>query len=61
MLKGDPLGRDIKLAGGNVASRILPIKIHDLDPEDRTLLEYELGGALRSIEFILGQPVLTDL
>jgi TolB-like protein len=52
MLKGDPLGRDIKLAGGNVASRILPIKIHDLDPEDRTLLEYELGGALRSIEFI---------
>ena len=52
MLKEDPLGRDIRLAGGNVASRILPIKIHDLDAEDRTLLENELGGALRSIEFI---------
>jgi len=52
MLKEDPLGRDIRLAGGNVTSRILPIKIHDLDEEDRTLLETELGGALRSIEFI---------
>jgi TolB-like protein/Tfp pilus assembly protein PilF len=52
MLKEDPLGRDIRLAGGNVASRILPIKIHDLDPEDKTLLENELGGALRCIEFI---------
>jgi hypothetical protein len=35
-----------------VASRILPVKIHDLDPEDRTLLEKELCGALRCIEFI---------
>ena len=37
---------------GNVASRILPVKIHDLDPEDKTLLENEIGGFLRSIEFI---------
>jgi TolB-like protein len=50
--KEDQFGRDIRLAGGNVASRILPIKIHDLDPEDKTLLENELGGVLRSIEFI---------
>ena len=40
------------LPGGNVASRILPVKIHDLDPEDKTLLENELGGVLRGIEFI---------
>jgi ATP-dependent Clp protease ATP-binding subunit ClpA len=30
----------------------LPVKIHDLDPEDHTLLGNELGGMLRSIEFI---------
>jgi len=35
-----------------VASRILPVKIHDLDPEDKALLETELEGILRSIEFI---------
>ena len=52
LAKEDKLGRDIRLAGGNVASRILPVKIHDLDPEDKTLLENELGGVLRGIEFI---------
>src|SRR5664280_2028729 len=50
--KEDQFGRDIRLVGGNVASRILPVKIHDLDPEDSALLENELGGVLRSIEFI---------
>ena len=30
----------------------MPIKIHDLDAEDKTLLENELGGVLRCIEFI---------
>jgi TolB-like protein len=52
MAKEDQFGRDIRLAGGNVASRILPVKIHDLDAEDKMLLENELGGVLRSIEFI---------
>jgi TolB-like protein/Tfp pilus assembly protein PilF len=52
MAKEDQFGRDIRLAGGNVASRILPIKINDVDPEDKTLLENEIGGILRSIEFI---------
>ena len=52
MAKEDPFGRDIKLPGGNVASRILPVKIHDLDESDNALLEDELGGALRCIEFI---------
>ncbi len=46
------VGRDIKLSNGNVASRILPIKIHDLDAEDKSLIENEIGGALRAIEFI---------
>ncbi len=30
--KEDQFGRDIKFSNGNVASRILPVKIHDLDP-----------------------------
>src|SRR5690349_10147285 len=52
----DSLGRDIRLSSGNVASRILPVKIHDLDTVDKALLESELGGALRSIEFIYREP-----
>ena len=35
-----------------MASRILPVKIHDLDAEDKDLLENELGGVLRAIDFI---------
>jgi hypothetical protein len=50
--KEDKFGRDIRLNTGNVASRILPVKIHELEPADKTLLENELGGVLRSIEFI---------
>jgi TolB-like protein/Tfp pilus assembly protein PilF len=52
LAREDRFGRDIKLTSGNVASRILPVKIHDLDPEDKELLENELVGVLRSIEFI---------
>jgi TolB-like protein len=52
MAKDDQFGRDIRLSGGNVASRILPAKIHDLDQEDKSLLENELGGILRSVDFI---------
>ena len=48
----DQFGRDMKLSSGNVASRILPIKIHDLDAEDKAIIENEIGGALRAIEFI---------
>ena len=33
----DAFGRDIKLNNGNVSSRILPIKIHDLDAQDSAL------------------------
>jgi tetratricopeptide (TPR) repeat protein len=48
----DPLGRDVKLASGNVCSRIIPVKIHDLDTSDIELFEKEIGSRLRSIEFI---------
>ena len=52
LAKVDGLGRDIKLSNGNVASRILPIKIHDLDAEDKAIIENEIGGVLRAIDFI---------
>jgi TolB-like protein len=52
LAKEDQFGRDLRLAGGNVASRILPVKIHELDAEDKTLIENELESVLRSVEFI---------
>lgn len=48
----DSLGRTLKLPNGNFASRILPIKIHEIDVDDVRLLETELAGVLRSIDFI---------
>ncbi len=61
----DSFGRDIKLSSGNVTSRILPVKIHDIDQTDKTFLEKELRGALRSIEFIyrehgVNRPLTSD-
>jgi hypothetical protein len=34
LAKEDKFGRDITLSSGNVASRVLPVKIHDLESED---------------------------
>jgi tetratricopeptide (TPR) repeat protein len=48
----DSLGRDIKLRNGNYASRILPIRIHDLEPEDVKLFEKETGSVLRALDFV---------
>lgn len=52
LTRTDPFGLDIRLANKNVASRVLPVQIHDLNPEDHALFEKEIGGALRSITFI---------
>jgi TolB-like protein/Tfp pilus assembly protein PilF len=52
----DALGMRITLPSGNVCARILPVKIHNLDETDQALLEKELGGSLRSIEFIYQAP-----
>ena len=48
----DKLGMNIRLPNGNSASRILPVNIHELEPDDLKLLESELSGDLRSIDFI---------
>ena len=52
----DQFGLKVKLPSGNVASRILPIQIHDLTAEDKALLESELEGVLRAIEFVYKEP-----
>jgi len=52
----DQFGLKIRLPNGNVASRVLPVRIHDLDTEDIKLCESVLGGVLRGIEFIYKEP-----
>jgi TolB-like protein/Tfp pilus assembly protein PilF len=48
----DQFGLKIKIPNGNVASRVLPVRIYDLDPADIKLCESVLGGVLRGVEFI---------
>jgi TolB-like protein/Tfp pilus assembly protein PilF len=48
----DQFGLKVKLPNGNVASRVLPVRIHDLDAADIKECESVLGGVLRGIEFI---------
>jgi hypothetical protein len=52
----DQFGLKIRLSNGNVASRLMPVQIHDLCPEDNSLIEKELGRILRPIEFIYKEP-----
>lgn len=52
LTSNDRFGLKIKLPGGNVASRVLPVRIYDLNKEDINLCETLLGGVLRGIEFI---------
>ncbi len=52
----DQFGMKIKLPNGNVASRVLPIRIHELDSKDLLLCESALGTYLRGVEFIYKEP-----
>ena len=52
----DQFGLKVKLPNGNVASRVLPVRIHDLDNADIKLCESVLGGVLRGVEFIYKSP-----
>jgi class 3 adenylate cyclase len=51
-VKEDSIGSIVKLPNGNTVSRVIPVKIHDIDMEDVRLLESSLPGGLRSIDFI---------
>jgi TolB-like protein/HD superfamily phosphodiesterase/Flp pilus assembly protein TadD len=56
LAQADKYDRDIKLSNGNVGSRLLPIRIHDLDPDDKAIIETEIGGVLRAVDFIYKEP-----
>lgn len=56
MASKDQLGLKVKLPNGNVASRVLPVRIHDIDKDDIKECESVLGGVLRGIEFIYKEP-----
>jgi tetratricopeptide (TPR) repeat protein/TolB-like protein len=52
MASKDQFGLKIRLPVGNVASRVLPVRIHDLDEEDINMCGSVLGSVLRGVEFI---------
>ena len=52
----DKFGLKINLPNGNVTSRVLPVRIHDLDITDIKLCETVLGGVLRGIDFVYKTP-----
>jgi tetratricopeptide (TPR) repeat protein len=52
----DQYGLKVKLPNGNVASRVIPVCIHDLDTSDIKLCESILAGVLRGVEFIYEEP-----
>lgn len=64
-VKSDEIGLDVTLPGGNVAKRILPIRIHEIDDEDQNLFEEKVGGVMRPVDFIfkssgVNRPLLPD-
>ena len=52
LIQNDKYGRDVRLRNGNVTSRILPVKIHELDADDVKLFENETGNVIRTIDFV---------
>jgi adenylate cyclase len=52
----DKFGLKVKLAHGNVACRVLPVHIHELESEDTELCTSILGNILRGVEFIYKEP-----
>jgi len=51
LAKNDNYGLKVGLLNGNTASRVLPIRIHDISAEDKKLVEDEIGF-LRAIDFV---------
>ena len=55
-IANDQFGKNVRLANGNIAGRILPVRIHDLDPEDIALFEGETKEVMRPVDFIYRLP-----
>ena len=56
LAQSDRLGREIVLNNRNVSSRILPVKIHEISPEDQSLIDQETGVIIRAVDFIYREP-----
>lgn len=52
----DGIGPQIILRNGNITGRVLPIRIHELEHEDVSLVERELKRKLRPVDFIFKAP-----
>ena len=48
----DQFGLKVTLPNGNITSRLLPVRINDLNPADIKLCESISGGVFRGIDFI---------
>ncbi len=55
-IAADQFGKNVRVAGGNIAGRVLPIRIHDLDPEDIAIFEKETEEVMRPVDFIYRLP-----
>jgi class 3 adenylate cyclase/TolB-like protein len=54
--EAEPLGLAVKLPNGNVSSRVIPIRIHELDPADVKSIEDELKTRFRPIDLVFKAP-----
>jgi len=52
MSYGDDIGLNLQAENGNQLSRILPVRINQVDHSDIKQIENEIGGFIRSIDFI---------
>ena len=52
----DQFGLKVKIANGNVASRVISVRIYDLEPKDIILCESVLREVLRGVEFVYAEP-----
>lgn len=52
----DKIGLKLRLANGNVSSRVLPVLINELTSEDLSLVESITGSQVRGISFIYRSP-----
>ena len=50
--ENDHFSQYVKLKSGNVTSRILPIRIHDLESDDLKIFEKATGSVLRALDFV---------
>jgi TolB-like protein/tetratricopeptide (TPR) repeat protein len=56
LAKEDQFGLKVKLQNGNVASRVLPVRIYDLSSNEVELCEAVTEGVLRGIDFVFKAP-----